>query len=291
MTDGTSGASGTSGTAAVSFERAAFAYAGGPVVLDVDTRIETGAMVGLVGPSGAGKTTMLRAVLGQLRPVRGRVVTTPGLRVGYVPQLETIDWNFPITVGQAVLLGRVSESGPWPWPRKHDRDEAAELLDRLGIGELWGRQIRALSGGQQQRVFLARALIRRPDVLVLDEPTAGVDVATRRELLVLLEKVNRDGITVIVATHDLNSVAAMLPWLVCLNRRVVAAGPPEHVLSAAVLRATFGAEMVVVRHEGQLLATDAPLHDAVDRAHAHHVHLHDGPAHEPLSIVVERVIR
>src|SRR5205814_3148889 len=116
-------------------------------------------------------------------------------------------------VAEAVLLGRVSESGPWPWPRRRDRADMEELLEQLGIADLAHRHIRALSGGQQQRVFLARALIRRPDLLLLDEPTSGVDVRTRQEILELLGELNRDGIGLLLTTHDLNAVAALRPEL------------------------------------------------------------------------------
>jgi ABC-type Mn2+/Zn2+ transport system ATPase subunit len=271
------------GHALLAFDGAAFSYGGGVLAVDADLRVEAGALVGLVGPSGAGKTTLLRAALGQIRPVRGevrvmgeRVGRRPSRRVGYVPQLETIDWNFPITVGEAVLLGRVRESGPWPWPRRQDRDELDDLLERLGIAGLRDRHIRALSGGQQQRVFLARALIRRPDLLLLDEPTAGVDVRTRQEILALLRELNDDGIGVVLTTHDLNAVAAVLPQVVCVSRRVVAQGPPAEVLTPEVLRTTFGSEMIVFRHEGALVVADAPAHFA---DHPHHAHLHHGVDH------------
>src|SRR5205807_5948720 len=167
--------------------------------------------------------------------------------------------------------------GPWPWPRSRDRADLEELLGRLGIAELAGRHLQALSGGQQQRVFLARALIRRPDVLLLDEPTSGVDLATRQEILLLLRDLHAGGTTVVLTTHDLNAVAATLPDLVCVNRRVIAQGPPEQVFTPEILGATFDAEIVVVRHDGLLLATEAPEHMA---EHPHHVHLHHGSPHE-----------
>jgi ABC-type Mn2+/Zn2+ transport system ATPase subunit len=266
----------------VEFAGTAFSYGNGRIAVEADLRFPARSMVGLVGPSGAGKTTLLRALLGQLSPVRGEVrvagaaVDGRRSRLGYVPQLETIDWHFPITVAECVLLGRVSESGPLPWPRRRDRDDMAALLERLGIGGLARRHIRELSGGQQQRVFLARALIRRPDLLLLDEPTSGVDVHTRQEILALLRELNGEGVGVVLTTHDLNSVAALLPELVCVNRRVIAQGPPRVVFTPDVLRATFGSEMIVFEHDGLLLTADAPAHAA---AHPHHAHLHHGPAH------------
>jgi zinc/manganese transport system ATP-binding protein len=263
----------------VEFRDASFSYGAGLVAADVDLAIESGGMVGLVGPSGAGKTTLLRALLGQIRPVRGRVLVggkeigrRPEHRIGYVPQLETIDWHFPVTVREVVFLGLVSDSGVLPWPRPRDRREVQVLLDRLGIGSLADRHIRELSGGQQQRVFLARALIRHPDLLLLDEPTSGVDVRTRQEILGLLRSLNAQGIATVLTTHDLNSVAATLPDIVCFNQRVIARGSPEDVFTPEVLRATFGSEMVVFRHGELLLTADAPGH--VDE-HPHHGHLHD----------------
>ncbi len=267
----------------VEFDRAAFSYGRDTVAVEADLELATGCFVGLVGPSGAGKTTLLRGLLGQLRPVRGEVRVggeavgrRPLRRIGYVPQLETVDWDFPVTVGEAVLLGLVRESGPWPWPRRQDRNRLDAMLERLGIADLRDRHIRALSGGQQQRVFLARALIRRPELLVLDEPTAGADVRTRQEILSLLRELNDDGISVVLTTHDLNSVAATLPEVVCLNHRVVAAGPPADVFTPEVLRATFSSDMVVFRHEGALLVADAPAHFA---DHPHHAHVHHGADH------------
>lgn len=267
------------------FRGASFSYGAGVVARDVNLEIETGAMVGLVGPSGAGKTTLLRALLGQIRPIRGQVFLDgreigrrPHGRIGYVPQLETIDWHFPITAAEVVFLGRVSESGPLPWPRQRDRAEVADLLERLGIGELANRHIRELSGGQQQRVFLARALIRRPDILLLDEPTSGVDVRTRQEILEMLHSLNRQGIAIVLTTHDLNSVASGLPDVVCFNRTVIARGEPAEVFTPEVLRATFSSEMVIIRHQDVLLAADAPVHAA---EHPHHAHLHDEHADAP----------
>ena len=230
---------------------------------DVTLRIPEGAFVGVVGPSGAGKTTLLKLMAASLRPTTGTIRfgedgQARTIRLGVVPQLEAIDWNFPVTVEEVVLLGRAADAGLLPWSSSELRTEARQILTKLGIGRLARRHIRNLSGGQQQRAFIARALIRRPELLLLDEPTIGVDVKTRHDILHLLHSLNHEGIAIVLTTHDLNAVAAHLPSLICINRRVVAAGTPNEVLTEGVLRELYGAEMLVVRQDGMLLIGDVP---------------------------------
>jgi zinc/manganese transport system ATP-binding protein len=200
--------------------------------------------------------------------------------VGWVPQLETVDWDFPATVREVVLMGRWRRS-PWrPWMTTADRAEADQVLERLGIGGLGTRQIRELSGGQQQRVFLARALIADPVLLLLDEPTSGVDIRTRDEVLHLLADLNAQRVTIVLTTHELNSVAAHLPFVVCVNRRIVALGDPDDVFTAPILNATYSADLRVVRQDGNVLVADAAPHRMRDvlrhrhdgYEHAHHEH-------------------
>ncbi|MDE2669241.1 MAG: metal ABC transporter ATP-binding protein [Chloroflexota bacterium] len=242
-----------------------------PVLRNVDFTLRRGEFAGVVGPSGSGKTTLLRAIAGQTRRFAGAIEAKPragerALRLGYVPQVEAINWNFPLTVGQAVLLGRWREMGWRPWPRRHDRELLANILDRLGIGHLVDRQIRALSGGQQQRTFLARALIGDPDLLLLDEPTSGVDIKTRHEIMHLLGELNRAGTTILMSTHDLNAVATHLPRLVCVGEgALVADGSPEGVLTPEVLRRTYGADMLVLRR-GDAIYVVEHLDEAMDTA-------------------------
>ena len=239
----------------VRLERATFAYGRTPAVVDLDLTFGPQDLVGVVGPSGSGKTTLLKAIVGSLRAVSGSVSRAPGLRIGYVPQVETVNWSFPVTVEQVVLMAR--QGRLLPWASRTERADAAALLERLGIGDLAGRHIRALSGGQQQRVFLARALLDRPALLLLDEPTSGVDVRTRHEILHLLADLHADGIAVVLTTHDLNGMAAHLPDLICLNRTVLARGCPRDVLTPAVLERTFGAPMDVLDHMGVPLVVDS----------------------------------
>ena len=238
-------------------------YEGRAVLSGVDLTIMAGDFVGLVGPSGAGKTTMLRAMLGAVDIysgqvlVHGRQLGRGASQAGYVPQLETIDWNFPVTVEQVVMMGRAS--GGWlPWLGRNDRDEAQAIMERLGIGGLGKRHIRALSGGQQQRVFLGRALFSSPRLLLLDEPTAGVDIKTRDDILHLLDELNHEGVTVVMTTHEINAVAAHLPWVVCVNGGIVAEGPPAEVYTSEILKRTYGADMTVIQHNGMTLVAETP---------------------------------
>jgi len=256
------------------------------VLTDVSLTIMPGDFVGLLGPSGSGKTTLLRTVLGAVDLYEGEVLvngvatTKKRPRVGYVPQLETIDWNFPVTVQEVVMMGRTMENRLFPWYRKEEKDLAAEMMGRLGILDLADRHIRELSGGQQQRVFLARALISSPQLLLLDEPTSGVDIKTRDDVMHLLHDLNHDGVTIIITTHEINAVAVHLPWIVCLAGRILAEGPPSEVITTEVLRLTYGAEMPVIHYEGMTIVAESPHSygrngDSDGKASLPPVHVHE----------------
>jgi len=231
-------------------------YGGDPVLVDVDLAVADGQFTGVVGPSGSGKTTLLRVLLGTVAPRRGTVERRRGLRLGYVPQVETVNWSFPVTVAQCVLMAR-TRGRVLPWRSRAEATEVADVLERLDIADLADRHIRDLSGGQQQRVFLARALLGHPELLLLDEPTSGVDVRTRHEVLHLLADLNRQGLAIVLTTHDLNGIAAHLPHLVCLNHRVLGQGAPAEVLTAEVLERTYGARMEILEHAGMPVVVDA----------------------------------
>jgi ABC-type Mn2+/Zn2+ transport system ATPase subunit len=230
-------------------------YGGAPVLLDVDLTVGEGELIGVVGPSGSGKTSLLRVLLGSLRPVAGTVERRADARVAYVPQVETVSWSFPVTVAECVLMSR-RNGRRLPWASKQEKLQLDDVLWRLGIADLADRHIRALSGGQQQRVFLARALFAEPQLLLLDEPTSGVDVATRHDVLHLLADLNAGGLSILLTTHDLNGIAAHLPKIVCLNRSVIAAGSPTDVLRPDVLERTYGAPMQVLEHGGMPVVVD-----------------------------------
>jgi ABC-type Mn2+/Zn2+ transport system ATPase subunit len=230
-------------------------YRDQPALAEASLALGPGTFVGIVGPSGSGKTTLLRTILGTLRPVRGTVRRRPGLRLGYVPQVETVDWSFPVTVRDVVLMAR-TRGRILPWSSREERREVDAVLERLGVGGVAHRHIRELSGGQQQRVFITRALFGRPDLLLLDEPTSGIDVRTRHEVLHLLEHLNADGLAIVLTTHDLNGIASHLPRIVCLNGEIVADGAPDDVLIPDVLERTYGAPMEILEHSGMRVVVD-----------------------------------
>ena len=246
-------------------------YRGVRVIEDVSLNIMRNDFVALLGPSGSGKTTVLRSIVGSadvyagdvlfrsvsvLGPRRSRKGKRP--RIGYVPQLEAIDWNFPVTVEQVVLMGATRSAPLFPWFRRSDHIRAGRVLERLGLDGLADRQIRELSGGQQQRVFLGRALVSEPEILLLDEPTAGVDIKTRDDVLHLLDELNHQGIAILMATHEINAVAAHLPRVICMNGSIIADGTPREVLTPEVLKATYGADMPVTQYRGMTLVAETP---------------------------------
>lgn len=238
----------------VRVENVNFRYGADPVLEAIDLVVSPRDFVGVVGPSGSGKTSLLRLLLGTIRPTSGTVTRRLGVAVAYVPQLETVNWNFPVTVAECVLMARPGRT--LPWPTRQERAEVGRVLERLGIAALADRHIRELSGGQQQRMFIARALLRQPQLLLMDEPTSGVDVASRHDMLHLLGELNADGVAIMLTTHDLNGVAAHVPELVALQRRVIARGTPHEVITPAVLEQTFGAPMEVLEHLGMPVVLD-----------------------------------
>jgi zinc/manganese transport system ATP-binding protein len=223
-----------------------------PVLENVSVKIPKGRFVGLIGPSGSGKSTLLKIIIGLHRPWKGTIKFLGNKatdsyayskNIGYVPQVETIDWNFPVTVKEVIGMGIWDRSGVAPWFSKHVDVMVGIILDDLGIhnSEFRNRQIRELSGGEQQRVFLARALIRKPTILVLDEPISGVDHNSREKIMEILHALNRDaGITIIITTHDLSGIGKRLPWVICMNKTIIVEGDPSMVLTKDNLLRIYG---------------------------------------------------
>ena len=228
-------------------------YGDGLVLQDVDLVIPPATLVGVIGPNGSGKSTLLKAILG-LAPVStgtvlldGRPVSEQRDRVAYVPQREAVDWSFPVTAEQVVMMGRYPRVGWLRMPGAQDRVAVRDALERVALADLGAAQIGSLSGGQQQRVFLARALVQEASVLLLDEPMTGVDQTTEQLIVNLLGELRDAGTTILHATHDLESAAEISDQLCFVNRRVVAYGPPAETFTPTILHATFGGELLIVR--------------------------------------------
>ncbi|WP_114966352.1 metal ABC transporter ATP-binding protein [Alkalilacustris brevis] len=223
-----------------------------PALWDIDLDIPPGVMAAIVGPNGAGKSTLVKAVLGLVAPVAGHVrlfgrrYREIRRRVGYVPQRSSVDWDFPTTVLDVVMMGLYGRLGWFRRPGARERAEARAALEQVAMQDYAGRQISQLSGGQQQRVFIARALVQRADIYFLDEPMAGVDATTERAIVEILKGLRDSGKTVIVVHHDLQTVRRYFDWLVILNQRVVAQGPVGDVYTAENLRAAYGGQVALL---------------------------------------------
>lgn len=222
------------------------------VALDgVTVELAAGAVTGLIGPNGGGKTTLIKTIAGEVERFDGRLTWDDApldrarARIAYVPQAREVNWDFPLCAMDLVLMGR-SRSLGW-FGRIDDDDRAAALaaLERLGLKEAAARHISQFSGGQQQRLFLARAIVQNPDIVLLDEPMTGLDVTTRETIHTLVREFAGGGAAVVFSSHDLEEVRELCDELVCLNRRVIAHGETGAVFTPEVLRATFGGRVVV----------------------------------------------
>lgn len=229
----------------------AVSYGANNALNGVDAAIPRGEVVGLIGPNGSGKSTLLKTVAGVVRAsagsvtLNGRPLQEQASTVAFVPQREEVNWDFPVSAREVVLMGRYRSIGWLRRPGAEDRRRADAALERLGLGGLGDRHISQFSGGQQQRVFLARAMVQDPRVVLLDEPFTGVDVRNRAVFHDAIREFAERGVTVLIATHDLGEVKETTSMVMCLNRRMVAFGPTATTYTAANLRATFGGQVAV----------------------------------------------
>ncbi len=228
------------------------------VLKDVSLNIGTGEFLGLIGPNGGGKTTLVKVILGLVRPDKGRVEvfgSSPerlGKKrplIGYLPQRNLIDWEFPASVLDVVMMGRYGQIGVLKPPSREDREKALQVLERVGMVDLAQRQIGQLSAGQQQRVFIARALVTSPKLLLLDEPVAGVDAATQDKFYQFLGELKEElGLTIVMVSHDLAVISNYVEKLACLNQNLHIHAPPEEVFASGSLKKVYGCEVELLTH-------------------------------------------
>jgi ABC-type Mn2+/Zn2+ transport system ATPase subunit len=248
-----------------------------PALTDVSLEVRTGSLLAVIGPNGAGKSTLLKLIAGILKPWSGRLTVLgerPGEtagRIAYLPQAESVDWDFPVTVGEVVVMGRYGRLGFGRQPGPRDQALVNEALSKVGMRDAINRQIGALSGGQRRRVFLARALAAEPDLYLLDEPVTGVDATTQEDLMDVLEGEARAGRTVIATTHDLICAAQRFHEAAFLNGRLVAQGPANLVLDQKLLAETYGGHVLFLPGDGaRLILDDAHHHDQAPQGERHY---------------------
>lgn len=229
-------------------------YNGDAALDDVSFRIHAGDRVAIIGPNGAGKSTLMQAIMGLIQPQSGRVtIAGAGVsRLGYVPQHQDVNWDFPVTVRDVVMMGRVRRIGWLRWPRKSDWAAVDAVLARVQMTDFAHRQIGELSGGQRQRVFIARALVQDTDTLLLDEPFSGVDAGAQSGLLEVLDALNREGLTILFSTHDLSLAFQHFDIVIALRGRLVASGTPPEVYTPETLTALYGGRVALVGADEQV---------------------------------------
>jgi manganese/iron transport system ATP-binding protein len=245
-------------------------YETGQVLDDLTFHLHKGERVAVVGPNGAGKSTLFKVIAGILPPTSGEVNVYghwPGGHncIAYVPQRSQVDWSFPASVTDVVMMGRVGKVGLLRWPRRRDWEHVQQALDEVDLTDLSTRQIAALSGGQQQRMFIARALAQEAELMLMDEPLTGLDVSSQENIFMILDRLRQHGVTVMVATHDLDQAAARFDRVMLLNRRILSFGAPEQVITTEHLRAAYGKHLhMLPGSEGVLALADTCCEEGED---------------------------
>lgn len=231
---------------ALKVEQLSVNYDKTPVLWDISLEIPKGNLVGIIGPNGAGKSTFIKTALGLLKPISGKVeffsksLKEVRKKIAYVPQRESVDWDFPITVRDLVLMGRYGRLGIFSRPKKADIEATEYYLEMVGMQGFADRQISQLSGGQQQRIFIARALLQEADLYFLDEPFSGIDLASEKVIIEILKKLKNQGKTIFVVHHDLNTVEKYFDWIILINMRLIAYGPTNEIFTSELLNITYG---------------------------------------------------
>jgi manganese/iron transport system ATP-binding protein len=249
-------------------------FNGYPALKDVSLEIPAGERIAVVGPNGAGKTTLFRLIAGTLEPSSGQVHIyghgpSGHVCIAYVPQRSQVDWKFPATVREVVMMGRIRKIGLFRWPSRKDWQFVDNALRRVHMQDLAGRQIGELSGGQQQRVFLAQAIAQEAEVVLLDEPLTGLDLPSQETMFQLLDELKKERVTVLVATHDLNLAAERFDQVILLNRRVISFGTPENALTQHALVEAYGGHVHRIDDEGGLLVVTDTCCEGVEDTYSH----------------------
>ncbi|OIR62074.1 manganese ABC transporter ATP-binding protein [Bacillus sp. FMQ74] len=237
----------------VELDNVTVAYHKRPVLQDISLQVPEGKLIGIIGPNGAGKSTLIKTILGLVPrasgdiSIYGKDYKDQRTRIGYVPQRGSVDWDFPTSALDVVLMGRYGRIGLLKRPKKADVEMAKAALAKVGMLDYANRQISQLSGGQQQRVFLARALCQNADIYFMDEPFAGVDAATERAIMTLLAELKEKGKTVLVVHHDLQTAEDYFDWILLLHLRKIAFGPAENVFTIENLQKTYGGRLTFLK--------------------------------------------
>jgi len=242
-------------------QRLSVRYDGRFALEDVTFHLHAGERVAVVGPNGAGKSTLFKVVAGVLPPSSG-TVTISGSRpaahvcIGYVQQRSHVDWKFPVNVADVVMMGRSAVMGAFRWPSRRDWEHVRAALDTVEMSDLAGRQIGELSGGQQQRMFIARALAQESELMLMDEPLTGLDLPAQEGILQLLDKLQKQNVTVMVATHDLDQAEKYFDRVMLLNQKLLGFGESKDVLKPERLMNAYGNRLRMVDANGNLIALD-----------------------------------
>lgn len=232
----------------VTIRSAALGYSGKPVLTGVDLDIREGDHIGIVGPNGSGKTTLLRSILGLLKPITGEVSRAAGVTIGYVPQRDTVEPTYPLTVLDIVLMGLYRRVGALHRLAADHRAAGMEALGHVGLADLADRSFRSLSGGQKQRVLLARALAGRPSLLLMDEPTNGMDLPAEHSMMLLVDHLRHEhGLTVVMVSHLLNTVVNHVDNVLLVGDGRIRFGAVAEMVSEPVLAALYAMEVQVAR--------------------------------------------